>query len=701
MAESRNLLLEIGTEEIPARFFATALPQLKANAEKALKEARLDYTFADVFGSPRRLVLYVKDLAIMQRDIEITAKGPAKKIAYDANGNPTIPAQKFAASQGVPVESLEIITDEKGGEYICARRLEKGQSVATVLPPLLASLVTSIDWPKSMRWADRTIRYARPIKWLLAIYGDRKVPFDVDGIETVQTTRGHRVLGPAEPLKVDNADDYFVKVTNQGYVMVDQNVRRNVTWQQIQSEAKRVGGFVRMDQELLEEINWLIEQPSAFTGGFDKAFLDVPPRVLVTTMKENQRYFPVYKSADSEELLPYFIAVRNGERDGMELVIRGNEKVLSARFADARFFWDEDRKQPLVSFNEKLKSVVFQEKLGTQFVRVARIAKLAAGIAAAMDLSLAERAQAVAAAEVCKADLATKMVFEFPEVQGYMGQQYLLREGAEPAVATAVWEHYLPRGAGDEVANSGPGIAVALADKLDTLAGFFSIGMIPTGSQDPFALRRAAQGVIQTIIENGLRLDLRQLCGLALESYDLADQAGMKALADLLTFFQARIKVQMESAHFRYDVIEAVLAAGFGDATEAIARAEALNSMLGEDSFAAVTGAFKRIANLAAKADEAGVKVGQVDVELFEQPQERELWGAFVEVRPDMRAALRSGDYRGFYAMVPQLKAAVDGFLDNVRVNADDERVKRNRYSMLVAMAELISAPADLGRLAG
>lgn len=701
MAETRNLVLEIGTEEIPARFFATALPQLRANAEKALKEARLDYTLADVFGSPRRLALYVKDLAMIQRDVEITAKGPAKKIAYDANGNPTVPAQKFAASQGVPVESLEIITDEKGGEYLYARRMEQGQSVAKVLPSLLASLVTSIDWPKSMRWADRTIRYARPIKWLLAIYGDRKVPFDVDGIETVQTTRGHRVLGPAEPIKVENADDYFVKVTNQGYVMVDQNVRRNVTWQQIQAEAKRVGGFVRMDEDLLEEINWLVEQPSAFTGGFDKAFLDVPPRVLVTTMKENQRYFPVYKAEDSEELLPYFIAVRNGERDGMDLVIRGNEKVLSARFADARFFWDEDRKQPLVSFNEKLKSVVFQEKLGTQYARVARIAKLARGIASALDLSAAEIVQAVQAAEVCKADLATKMVFEFPEVQGYMGQQYLLREGADPAVATAVWEHYLPRGAGDAVAKTGPGIAVAMADKLDTLAGFFSIGMIPTGSQDPFALRRAAQGVIQTIIENKLRVDLRQLCGFALEGYDLADEGALKALHDLASFFQARIKVQMEAVGVRYDVIDAVLTAGYTDATDAMARAEALNAMLGEESFAAVTGAFKRIANLAAKADEAGVKVGEVDVELFEQAQERELWGAFVEVRPDMKSALRNSDFRGFYGQIPQLKAAVDGFLDNVRVNADDEKVKTNRYSMLVAMAALISAPADLGRLAG
>lgn len=701
MAETRNLLLEIGTEEIPSRFCASALAQLKANAEKALTDARLDFALIDTFGTPRRLVLYVKELTLVQREVEMVAKGPAKKIAFDAEGKPTIPAQKFAASQGVAVEELEIRPDEKGGEYLYARRRVAGESVAKVLPDLLAHLVTSIDWPKPMRWADRSIKYARPIKWLLALLGDSRVPFDVDGIATVDWTRGHRTLGPSEPIKVANADDYFAQVTKQGYVMVDQQVRKQVIWQQITAEAARVGGFVRPDEELLEELNWLVEQPTAFAGSFAPEYLDVPPQVLVTTMKENQRYFPVYQSADSDDLLPYFIALRNGEQDFIEIVRAGNEKVLAARFADARFFWDEDRKRKLESFNEKLKAMVFQEKLGTQFQRVERLIDLAKAIARELGLKPAEQGQATAAAYLCKADLATRMVFEFPEVQGYMGKQYLLREGGDPAVAEAIWEHYLPRGAGDELPKTGPGIAVALADRLDALAGYFSIGMIPTGSQDPFALRRAAQGVVQTIVERGLKIDLAKLCDLALERYDLDSERALKALNDLLEFFRARVKVQMEQHQIRYDVIDAVLSAGGRDVADAMRRAEALNAMLNEADFAAVTGAFKRVSNLAGKATEAGVEPGEIDPELFEEAAERELYAAFVDVRPDMKRALDAGDYLAFYRTATQLKAPVDGFLDNVRVNVDDQQVKANRYSLLHAVGGLLSAPADLAKLAG
>jgi glycyl-tRNA synthetase beta chain len=699
MAESRNLLLEIGTEEIPARFCQPALDQLKANAEKAFTEARLDFALADVFGTPRRLVLYVKDLTLQQRDVEIVAKGPSKKVAFDAEGKPTIPAQKFAQSQGVVVEALEVRADEKGGEYVYARRLEKGQSIAKVLPTLLANLVLSIDWPKSMRWADRTIRYARPIRWILALLGDRKVPFDVDGIATVNTSMGHRVLGPAEPFVIDNADDYFIKVS-RAYVMVDQKVRKQVIWQQVVAEANRIGGTVRVNEDLLEEINWLVEQPTAFTGQFDPSFLAVPAQVLVTTMRENQRYFPVYaKEGDGETLLPSFIAVRNGEQDHIEIVRAGNEKVLAARLADARFFWDEDRKQPLAMWGEKLRTVVFQERLGTQYQRVERLTQLSELIAGELDLTPEERILAVKAASLCKADLVTKMVFEFPEVQGYMGQQYLLREGGHPAVAKAIFEHYLPRGAGDELPRSGPGIAVALADKLDTLAGYFSIGMIPTGSQDPFALRRAAQGVMQTIVENQLTVDLAQLAAHAIERYQLDGEAALKAQNDLMEFFSARLKVLMEGRGLRYDVIDAVLSAGARQPHDAMRRAEALSTLMGEAEFAAVTGAFKRVSNLASKAGEVGVTAGPIDANLLVEAAERDLYGIFVDLRPDMKQALQTGDYEQFYRLAIRLKVPVDGFLDKVRVNADDEQVKANRYSLLIAVAALLSVPADLAKL--
>nr|PZN72970.1 MAG: glycine--tRNA ligase subunit beta [Bacillota bacterium] len=513
------------------------------------------------------------------------------------------------------------------------------------------------------------------------------------------TTRGHRVLGPAEPIPVKDADDYFVKVSS-GWVMVDQIVRKQVIWQQVTAEAARLGGFVRRDEDLLEELTWLVEQPTAFAGSFDPAFLEVPAEVLVTTMKEHQRYFPVYKAEDSDELLPYFIGIRNGGHEHLDIVRAGNEKVLAARLSDARFFWDEDRKQPLEAFNAKLKEAVFQEKLGTQFERVQRLVRLARPISQALGLPPEQQEQAARAAWLCKADLMTRMVFEFPEVQGYMGKQYLLAEGGDPAVAEAIYEHYLPRWAGDAVARTGPGIAVALADKLDTLAGYFSIGLIPTGSEDPFALRRAAQGVVQTLVENGLRVDLAHLVSLAIEQYGLSGEAAVKTHRDLMDFFRARVKVLLEQREIRYDVIDAVLAAGCRDVTDAVNRAEALAAVMKEPEFAAVTGAFKRVANLAGKAAPSGAAEAEVDPELFAEPAERELYGAFVELRPPMKQAYEAGEYREFYRLATRLKAPVDHFLDTVRVNVEDERVRANRYALLHALVGLLSAPADLSKLA-
>lgn len=685
----RDLLLEIGVEELPARFCQDALDQLKANAEKALAEARLDFAMVEMFGTPRRLVLYVRDLAMVQRDMDVVAKGPSKKVAFDAEGKPTKAAEAFARAQNLPVESLEVRTDEKG-EYLYASRLEKGQSIARVLPALLAGLVLSVNWPKSMRWADRSIRYARPIKWLLAMFGQNRVPFEVDSIASVNTTRGHRFLGPDEPLVVTDPRDYFLKVT-RAYVMVDHKVRKSVTRQQVEAVAKRLGGEARIEEDLLEEVTWLVEQPTAFHGSFAPRYLDVPSEALVTTMKDNQRYFPVYEPG-TKKLMPYFIAVRNGEQDGIDLVRSGNEKVITARFADARFFYDEDCKQRLEAYLEKLKTVNFFEKLGTVYEKVERITSLAATVAEHLGFPGEDVVRARAAARLAKADLATHMVYEFTELQGYMGKEYLLREGEDPTVAEAVFEHYLPRGAGDQLPQTSPGIAVALADKLDTLAGFFSVGMIPTGSQDPYALRRAAQGVTQIAVERALDLNLSDLIQAALRGYGVE---GGKPAADLAEFFRARLKVLMEGRNIRYDVIDAVLATDFASPADALRRAEVLGALLVEAEFAAVTGAFKRVSNLAAKAE--GAK--KVDPALFAEPQEKDLWSAFGDVSDAMRGALAVADYEAFYRQATRLKGPVDAFLDKVLVMAEDPEVRRNRLALLAAVGGLLSAPADLGRL--
>jgi glycyl-tRNA synthetase beta chain len=687
----RDLLLEVGVEELPARFCSDALAQLKANAEQAFAAARLDFAVVEPFGTPRRLVLFVRELALMQRDVEVVAKGPSRKVAFDEQGRPTRAAEAFAKGQGVPVESLELRADEKG-EYLYARRLEQGQSIGAVLPQLLADLLLSPNWPKSMRWADRSIRYARPIKWILALYGKSRVPFAVDGIPSGHTTRGHRTLGPEEPIAVTDPLDYFPKV-NKAFVMVDHQIRKNLIRQQVEAEAKRLGCEVRIDEELLEEVNWLVEQPTAFAGSFAPHYLEVPSEVLVTTMKDNQRYFPVYEPGTGR-LMPHFIGVRNGDNKGIDLVRAGNEKVIKARFADARFFFDEDRKQPLAGCLEKLKTVNFFEKLGTMAEKAERITALTGEVARRMGLPEDAVRRAQEAARLAKADLVTHMVYEFPELQGYMGKEYLLREGLDPRVAAAVYEHYLPRFAGDDLPASPEGIAAAIADKLDSLAGFFSVGQIPTGSQDPFALRRAAQGVTQTVVERAVDLDLRSLIDLALGGYSGGNG---KAAGELMEFFRARLKVVLEGRGARYDVIDAVLAAGFSRMADAVRRAEVLNRALTEPEFAAVTGAFKRVSNLAAKAEGAAA----VDPSLFAEEPERALWEAFRDLAGSMEAALAGADYESFYRQATRLKVPVDAFLDKVLVMAENPTVRRNRLALLAAVGGLLGRPADLGRLAG
>lgn len=695
--KSRDLLLEIGTEELPARFCQPALEQLKEKATAALASARLRHGDVQTFGTPRRLVLLVEGLALRQEDLEVVSKGPPARVAYDAAGKPTKAAEGFARKENVPLEALYLAT-EGNTEYLYARRTEVGSSIVAVLPEMLKQLILGLEWPKSMRWADRSIRFARPLKWICAMLGDRRVPFDVDGIPSGSTTRGHRFLAPPEPIEVVDPQDYFAKV-GHAWVLLDQTVRRNVIWQKVEQVARDLGGTVPRDEDLLDEVNFLVEQPWPFAGNFDPRYLRIPAEVLVTSMREHQRYFPVY-GADGK-LLPHFIAVRNGLDDHLANVIAGNEKVLNARLADANFFFEEDRKHKLEDRLPKLQSIVFQEKLGTLAAKVERVESLARRIAE--DLAVAGQAgytaetvaHAVRAAHLCKADLVTQMVYEFTELQGVMGQHYAAMDGEAPEVARAIFEHYLPRGLGDELPGTPAGVVVALADKLDTLAGFFSVGLVPTGSADPFALRRAAQGVVQVLVEHKLPLQLSRLIGAAVTAYAHLDAAAReKGAADLLEFFRARLKVLLEDRGVRYDVVEAVLAGDIENPAERVAVAEALGAGLQEPEFAAVMGAFRRVANLGAKAEHANV-----DPALFQVDQERHLWTAFQDFRSAASPLLASNDYPAFYRQAVSLKAPVDAFLDKVLVMADDPAVRGNRLALLRSCAELLSAPADLSKL--
>lgn len=702
--EARDLLLEIGVEELPARFCRPALDQLAEKAGAALATARLAHGAIAAFGTPRRLVLLARAVAGAQQPRDVLVKGPPARAAYDAAGAPTRAALGFAGAQGVQVGELLVQPDEKGAAYVYARRHEQGQRAELVLPALLHDLVGSLEFAQSMRWGAQQFRFARPLRWLLCLFGEQCLHFEIAGVQSGGETRGLRALGATPAIAVGMAGEYHA-VCATGGIMVDPAERRAAIWRQAQDVAESLGGRVDNRDDLLEELTWLVEEPRAFAGHFDPAFLALPDAVLVTAMRTHQRYLPVYGAGDGR-LLPCFIAVRNGGDAHLETVRHGNEKVLRARLSDARFFWDEDRRRRLEDRLEQLRAVVFQEQLGSQYLRTERIAWLAECIAQALGYDAATRALVARTALLCKCDLATQMVAEFPELQGVMGGAYARAQGEDPLVAAGIAEHYLPRSADAPLPQSATAIAVGLADRLNTLAGFFGLGLLPSGSADPFALRRCAQGVVAIVAERGLRLSLGGLLDAALSGYARFDEARRaRTRSDALGFLRARLDGLMRERGWRYDVVDAVLAAGYDDIVDALARAEALQSSLARPEFAAVTTAFKRIATIAARAGED--QEDGID-DIVEQDAgagalaaaEAALWQAFVSVRAQAEQALAARDYRQFYHLATTLKEPIDAFFEQVLVMDPDGEVRRRRLVLLRAIAALLTRPADLQRLA-
>ncbi len=695
--ERHDLVLEIGVEELPARFCWPALRQLRDRATALLAAARLEHGEIVILGTPRRLTLFVHEMVERQTDRDTLVTGPAQQVAYDAAGRPTRAAEGFARAQGVSVDDLFVQNDDRGIAHVCARKFEPGQDAVAVLETLAPRLIGDLEFPQTMRWGSQAMRFGRPIRWLLCLYGDRPVHISIAGVESGTVTRGHRLLVSAAPIPVATAAGYRV-ACEQGLVMVDPDRRSETIWRQIQEVAAHLGGQVRGDDDLLDELTWLVEQPTAFEGSFSPAFLDLPAEVLVTSMREHQRYFPVY-AVDGDALLPHFIAVSNGAADCLATIRRGNEKVLRARLSDARFFWDEDRRHRLEDRLELLKAVVFQQQLGNQYERVQRITALAVHIAGILGYDDQTSALVLRTAELCKCDLITQMVFEFPELQGKMGRAYALAQGEDPAVAAGIAEHYQPRGADDDVPRSPTGRAVGLADKLDTLAGFFGLGLIPTGSADPFALRRAAQGVIAIIAEHRLRLSPGPLIDAALAGYArFGDATRQRAAAELLQFMQARLEGMMKEHGLRYDIVDAVIAVG-SDVVSALDRATALATSLNEPSFTAVAAAFKRIANMLSK-DQSTKSATPNDVDgTLLTPPELVLWHAFTSLRAEAEAALEAEEYGQFYRLAAQLKDPVNTFFDEVLVMDPNPALRLNRLALLRQIARLLNRPADLSRL--
>ena len=560
------LLLEIGVEELPSRFRQTTLDQIENNLSKLLKEERINFDNIEKYATPRRLTFVIKNLADKATDLEEEVKGPAKKIAVDADGNFTKPALGFMKSKGLDPENV-YFKQLGNAEYLFGTIKQEGKHTSEVLKNIVPEAIKNVTFPKAMRWGGKNMRFARPIRWMVALLNNEVLDIDLEGIKSSNITRGHRFLGEKE-FEVNSVEEYFEKL-DKNFVVLDQHKRKEMIREQAVEVAKSLGGEVELDEDLLEEITFLVEYPTAFYGEFDEEYVKLPKEVVTTPMKEHQRYFPVSKDG---KLLPNFIAVRNGDSNRIDLVKAGNEKVLRARLADALFFYHEDTKKPLESFVDKLQTVVFQAKLGTVYDKTLRIEKLSQVILNELNMTESKE-NTLRAAKLCKADLVTNMVFEFTELQGIMGRDYAQVSGENEEVCQGIFEHYLPRFAGDILPETNTGIALSIADKLDSIAGFFAIGIKPSGSQDPYALRRQALGILSILLDRKLSVNLNNLINAALDNYSNLEFNKEEVASQIVEFFVERVKNLFKDLGIRYDVIDAVLNNNLNDISDIHTRA--------------------------------------------------------------------------------------------------------------------------------
>lgn len=681
---SKTLLLEIGTEEVPAHVMPGILSQLKENAAKAFDALRIGYSGIRTLGTPRRSALIMEGLEERQADLSRESRGPAAGIAFAADGSPTRAAQGFARSQGVRAEELTV----RDG-YVYAAVHEAGGRTIDLLGETLAGLIDSLSFPNSMHWADLDYKFIRPLRWLVALYGEDVIDFEVASVRAGRTSRGHRFLSEGD-FEIAAADDYEA-ACERNFVVVDQNKRCDMIREQIAGAAAANGGKAEINEELLEEVLYLVEYPTALCGRFDEKYLQLPAEAVITPMRDHQRYFPVLKDG---KLLPLFITIRNGGREFLDVVRHGNERVLRARLEDARFFFDEDRKKSLEEHAEKLKAVVFQEGLGSVYDKAQRLGALSAFIADELQVSGRDKADALRAARLAKADLVTGMVTEFTELQGVMGREYALLDGENAAVAQAIDEHYMPRFAGDAQPASTAGRIVSLADKLDNIVATFSRGLIPTGSQDPFALRRQALGIVNMLNEAEYHLSLSRLVGRAMELLGLTEAGVQEKLqAEVAEFMKLRLKNVLAEAGVRYDVVEAVFVS-IDDIYEVSLRAAAVNEAVGRDMEKTVQ-AFVRAGNIARRAEAAAA----VDGRLLTEQVEKNLYAAYRTAADRAAGQLAAQDYAGAVASLSALAEPIDAFFDGVMVMDGDERIKNNRLGLLKLVDGLICRIADFSKI--
>ncbi|MEA2013945.1 MAG: glycine--tRNA ligase subunit beta [Thermodesulfobacteriota bacterium] len=685
---TKELLLEIGTEEIPAAFMPKALKDMERIITKEFSENRIGHGRIKTMGTPRRLLLSVNDVEERQDDQLLEKMGPSTKVAFDEEGTPTKAAIGFARGQGMEVSELEIVETPRG-KQVCARKKIIGEDTRAILANFLPRFIMSIPFRKSMRWMDLDIRFPRPIHWILALFGDVIVPFSIENITSGNTSRGHRFMAP-EPFAIEGFEDYLKKAEER-FIIVDPNKRKKIIQDEARKAAEAVSGSVLENGDLLEEVSFLVEYPSVVCGNFDREYLALPKEVLTTAMMKHQKYFPVVDT--QKNLLPYFITVNNTVARDPSVVACGNEKVILARLADARFFFEEDQKTPLEDYLEDLKDVVFHRTLGTSYEKVMRFRELASYITETLNPTIRDTVDR--AALLSKADLETQMVYEFTELQGVMGREYALLQGENPVVAKAIYEHYLPIAAGGDLPETDEGAIVSIADKMDTIAGFFGINLIPTGTTDPFALRRQALGIINIILNKNYSINID---GLIDRSISILGKKLQKTpeetRTDVLDFFRGRFENLLISQGHPYDVINSVLALGMSDIAQSLCRIEAMEAFKKHPDFEPLAIAFKRVVNIL--KDFQG---GSVDTVLFDSVAESDLYHAFAGIRDTANGCIDEGRYSDALSEMATLRRAVDTFFDEVMVMAEDEKIRFNRLSLLEEISTLFHRIADFSKI--
>ncbi|MFZ1985751.1 MAG: glycine--tRNA ligase subunit beta [Desulfatitalea sp.] len=684
-----RLLLEIGSEEIPAGYIQPALAALAADVVRKLADARIDHGAVQTHGTPRRLVLVVEALAPRQKPKTEEVLGPPERIAIDAQGQYTLAARKFAEKVGVAVDRLRLSDTDKG-RYLCASISDKGIATKRLLQQMLPEVILSVPFPKTMRWSDMNIAFARPIQSVLALLGKSVVAFTLgDRIKSGRLAWGHMFMHHKR-IKIDDAEEYLERM-RQAQVIVDIQARKQMVREEIAAAAVQLGGQILPDEALLDTVTNLVEIPIASGGRFSEDFLELPHEILITSMREHQKYFAVTDAAG--QLMPCFVAVNNTRTKDMALVAKGHQRVLRARLSDAQFFYRSDLEHKMDAWNERLKGVLFQAQLGSIHAKVQRVQQIATQLA---DVAAPELKPLVTrAAQLCKADLVSQVVFEFPNLQGIMGRHYATAAGEHPDVALAIEEHYRPTYSGGPLPQNRIGALLAMADKLDTLCGCFSVGLAPTGASDPYALRRQSIGIVQIMLAQQFTFSLRAAIDITLKHFTPAD-ANATAEA-VYAFIQQRIAHLLAEEGFAKDIVAAVVSVSVDHVPNVWQRVAALQALKGAPDFEPLAVAFKRAVNIVRKADTV---LGQApDTALFADPSETALYEAYHSVKQQMEQCLSAGDLHQTLRVIATLREPVDRFFDGVMVMAEDAALRRNRLALLQAIASLFGRIADFSKI--